>query len=238
MKALDAELDPMSGPRATVGLIVLQSDEVIEHELRCWLPDDIRILHSRIPNSTHVSAETLGAMAHDLPASARLLPQGIGYAAIAYGCTSASTVIGEERVGELLQSVFPGVPTTNPLTALRARLENLGMSRIGLLAPYSQTVSKTLLDYLQASGIVISHAATFNESDDTRVARIGAQSVQAGLLDLGQHKNCEAVFGSCTNLRSQPFLDAVQRRLGKPVLTSNSVLAWHLEHLAMEPGSQ
>lgn len=238
MNSLDAELDDASGPRATVGLIVLQSDEVIEHELRRWLPDDIRVLHSRIPNSTQVTAETLGAMARVLPEAARLLPCGIHYAAIAYGCTSASTVIGERRVAELVQGVFPGVPVTNPLTALKARLDNLGVSRIGLLTPYSQAVSKALFDHLQADGVEISRAATFDEADDTRVARIGARSVSEALVELGRHVDCDAVFGSCTNLRSQPFLDAVQRQLGKPVLTSNSVLAWHLEQLAVEAGAR
>ena len=37
----------------------------------------------------------------------------------------------------------------------------------------------------------------------------------------------EAVFVACTGLRLSPYLEAMENRLGKPVLTANQVTSWH-----------
>lgn len=231
MRTLACDYDERSAVGPTVGLIVLQSDEVMEAELRAWLPANIRLLHTRIPNDTRVSADTLCAMQDELPRVAGLLPAGVDYAAIAYGCTSASTLIGEAHVAELIHSVLPDVAVTNPMTALKAQLHSLGISRIALLTPYSQAVSSAIVDHLESSGIEIVQAGTFDEANDSRVARIDARSVLEAMVELGADERCEAVFGSCTNLRSLPFLAEARRRVGKPVITSNSALAWHIELL-------
>lgn len=227
--------DDCSAGQATAALVVLQSDEVMEQELRAWLPTDLRLLHTRIPNDGHITADALTAMAKDLPAAVALLPAAIDYSVVAYGCTSASTLIGEDRVRDLIQSVIPGVAVTNPLTALKASLEALDVRRIGLLTPYKPAISTALLNHLEDCGIEVVKAVTFNEPDDDRVARISASSVMDAMLQLGQHEQCDAVFGACTNLRSFGFLEQAQQSLGKPVLTSNSVLAWHVRELAAKP---
>jgi maleate isomerase len=42
----------------------------------------------------------------------------------------------------------------------------------------------------------------------------------------------EAVFISCTGLRTAPIISVLEQRLGKPVVTSNQALAWHALRLA------
>ena len=64
-----------------VGLIVLQTDEVMEDELRQWLPSTTRLYHSRIPNDEIVNEETLSAMHARLPEVTRLLPK-LNYSAL------------------------------------------------------------------------------------------------------------------------------------------------------------
>lgn len=234
MKTLDATYDDASGTAPAVGLIVLQSDEVMEHELAAWLPSRFRRLHTRIPNGTHVSADALVAMERDLPGAARLLPAGIAFDVVAYGCTSASTLIGEARVAELVGVVVPGAAVTNPLSAAKARLASLGLSRIGLLTPYVPEISRALVEHLESAGIEVRHVATFDEQDDARVARISPESVLEALVGLGARDGCDAVFGACTNLRGLGILDEAARRTGKPVFTSNAALAWHIERLVAE----
>jgi len=231
MRTLECNYDDLSAEQPSVALVVLQSDEVLEQELRAWLPQHYRLLHTRIPNDTHVSAETLDAMADQLPASVSLLPKSIPYSVVAYGCTSASTLIGEARVEQLVQSILPDIAVTNPLTALKAYLAANSISRIALLTPYVPGVSKAMLDDIEKSGIEVVQSATFNEPNDEQVARISGTSVMNAMLELGQNEQCEAVFGACTNLRSLKFLERVEQQMGKPALTSNSVLAWHIQQL-------
>ena len=64
---------------AIMGLIVLKSDETIEHEFRSILSSNAALLHSRIPCHSHVTPETLLQMEVDLPAAAKLLPSSLYY---------------------------------------------------------------------------------------------------------------------------------------------------------------
>ena len=234
MDTLRADYDAASGDRPAVGLIVLQSDEVLERELAARLPPGIERFHARIPNATDVTAETLRAMERELPAAAALLPAGVAYDVVAYGCTSASTVIGEARVAELVGTVVPNAAVTNPLTAVKARLRNLGASRIALLTPYSLDLSRAILEHLEGAGLEVVRAASFDERDDSRVARIAERSTLRAMVDLAAGGDVDAVFGSCTNLRSLNVLAEVERRTGVAALTSNSALAWHIERLVSE----
>lgn len=214
-----------------VGLLVLRSDEAMEGELRQWLPAEVALHHARVYNANEVNSETLAAMLNELPDSARRLPDAPDYKVIAYGCTSGSMVIGSDRVREAIQSVHAGVAVTDPFTALKAKLSNVDAKRIGLLVPYEPAVAQGIVDGLQDAGFEIAASASFHESNDDRVCRISRESVTEGLLAVGMDPAVEAVVGSCTNLRSIDVLDAVAAGLGKPVMTSNSALAWHIEQL-------
>ena len=232
MDTIDADYDDASGTGPAVGLIVLRSDEVLERELAGWLPAHLRRLHARIPNGTDVTADALMAMERDLPAAAALLPPGIDFDVVAYGCTSASTLIGEARVAELVGSVVPGAAVTNPLSAAKARLTDLGARRIALLTPYTREISAAIVEHLEGAGFEVVRAASFDERDDSRVARIAERSTLEALVGLAAGGGVDAVFGSCTNLRALGILDEAERRAGVPVLTSNSALAWHVARLA------
>ena len=118
----------------------------------------------------------------------------------------------------------------------RARRADLGIRRIGLLAPYVPSISRAVVRQLEAAGLEVGHVATFDEQDDSRVARLSASAVLEALVALGERDDCDAVFGSCTNLRGLGLLDEAARRTGKPVLTSNSALAWHVERLVDRVG--
>ena len=71
------------------GLIVLQSDETIEQEIRSTLDESAAIYHSRIPCDQSVNNENLAKMENDLPIAVDLLPK-IDFNSIGYACTSVS----------------------------------------------------------------------------------------------------------------------------------------------------
>lgn len=215
------------------GVVVLQSDEVLEHEFQSVFskPDTV-VHHARIPNATTVTRETLLAMADDLPRVAALLPDAQPLSAIAYGCTSASTLIGPEGVAERLAAHHPGVPSTNPISAVMAACAHLGVTRLALVTPYVAEVSQAMQDLLSANGFEITAFGSFEQGDDSQVARIAEHSVLDAICQLGRADDVEAVFASCTNLRSFGIIDEAERRIGKPVISSNHALAWHLLHLA------
>lgn len=219
------------GSGARLGLIVLQTDETMEFEARQVLAGrDVQMLHTRIPNQVEVTTATLAQMKEDLPATAALLPEALD--AIGYGCTSASTVIGPEAVAQAVGTVQPGVPFTNPISAVMAALEALGASRIAMVTPYVESVTAPMRALLAAHGIEVVRAVSFGEGDDRKVARIDPASTRAAMLEAAQADGVQAVFASCTNLQTFPVIEEVEAALGIPVVTSNQALLWHMLRLS------
>ena len=234
MKRLPFEITEDRDEQPAVGLVVLQSDETLEHELRHWLPADVRLFHSRIPNSTLINHDTLQDMKRLLPETVTLLPPTTRFRVIAYGCTSAATVIGEEAVTALVQAVFPGVAVTNPLSAIKARLASLDARRIALLTPYVPEVSHAMVASLNDAGRQVVTVGSFHEEHDDRVARIAQHSIRQALQTLVSEYSGEpldAIVASCTNLRTRELIDDATVQLGLPVISSNSALAWHIQTL-------
>jgi maleate isomerase len=217
---------PASQP-PMAGVIVLSVDRTVEADLRRLVPADaLALLHSRIESAPDLSAATLAQMADRLPA---------GLSAVGYACTSGALVLGETRVAELIAGVHPGVPATNPLTALKAACRALGVRRLGLLSPYVAEVSDGLRAHLEAAGIAVPAFASFGEENEARVAAVAPESIAAGLHAVAAQAPCDGLFASCTNLRAVAAIGEVERALGVPVLASNQVLAWHLLQLCGRP---
>ncbi|MGQ7844823.1 maleate cis-trans isomerase family protein [Granulosicoccus sp. 3-233] len=231
IQVLPFEIDEDSEHLPAVGLVVLQTDETMEHELRLWLPDSIRLFHSRIPNSVDISNDSLQQMKQALPASVALLPSTTPFRVIVYGCTSATTVIGEQAVSDAVRGVFPGVAVSNPLSAIKAQLDVLQVCRPALLTPYVPEVSRALIDALQTPERQLVSVASFNESRDDRVARIARSSLMHSLDMLARDGRPDAIVASCTNLRTHGLIEEASQRLGIPVISSNSALAWHVLQL-------
>ena len=85
---------------------------------------------------------------------------------------------------------------------------------------------------LEASGLEIAAFGSFEQSEEQIVARIAPESVLQSVLDVGGSAECDAVFASCTNLRTLNVIEAAEDALGKPVIASNQALAWHMLRLA------
>ena len=85
---------------------------------------------------------------------------------------------------------------------------------------------------LEQNGLGVPVFASFEQSEEAVVARISSQSVCDAICKIGSSDQVDAVFASCTNLRSFDVIDKAEAMLEKPVITSNQALAWHMLHLA------
>ncbi|RVT84273.1 Asp/Glu racemase [Rhodobacteraceae bacterium CCMM004] len=218
------------GP-APLGLIVLQADRVIERDMARLLPR--AALHvSRVTSGLEVGGDTLAAMARDLPAAAGLLPRGVGFGVVGYGCTSGTAVIGAARVAALIREGAPAAHVSDPLTALTAACRALRLRRLALLSPYVAEVSDTLRAALVREGIATPVFGTFAVAEEARVAAIDAASIRRAALSLAAQGGADALFLSCTNLDALDLIAPLEAEASLPVLSSNQVLAWHMAALA------
>lgn len=222
-------LDDGISARARLGLIVLATDFTIEYEWRRIMSglDGVGLYHSRIMNSSTITPETLKAMEGDITGAANLLLPGQPFGVVAYGCTSASMVIGEDKVTALVQKAHPEAKVTTPVTAARAAFKAMGVKRIALLTPYIQEINDLMRAYFEGRGHPVPVMGSYNIMDDSKVARLTADSVRSAALELGRHPDVDGVFVSCTSVRLADVVEELEQELGKPVTSSNHAMAWH-----------
>src|SRR5206468_1669543 len=151
---LPCTLDAGIAHRAAIGLIVLATDQTMEHEFRhaTNLPG-VAVYQSRLYNSNDITPETLRAMQPLIAPAADLILPGMKLDVVAYGCTSASMTLGEETIFAEIRKVRPDSACTTPITAAFAAFAVLGAKRIGVLTPYSPAVNRPARVYLEGRGM-------------------------------------------------------------------------------------
>ena len=227
------EIDAGIGHRARIGLLVLQTDQTLEAELtHLTAMDGVALYNARLANDALVTPETLARMAQELPRAAKLISPLLGLSAIGYACTSGSTIIGEARVAEILKGIHPGVPSSNPLTAAKAAFTAFGIASVGLVTPYTPDVTLAMQANFVGAGFDVPVVGSFYEDNDLQVGKITEASILAAAISVGSDPSCEAVFISCTSLRTVGVIAQAEAALAKPVTASNHSLAWHLLRLS------
>lgn len=232
LRDLPYRADEGIGTRANIGLVVLSSDQTIEHEYRRLLDlPGVAVYHSRIANANVISRENLRAMEGRITDATGLLLPEVPMDVIGYGCTSASMEIGEERVIGLMKAVRPESRCTTPITAARAAFRELGMKSIALLTPYTDDINSHVRAYLEHHGIHVPVMGSFNVEDDRQACRIEPTSIRDAAVELGA-RQVDGVFVSCTSLRAAGVIQEIEDALGKPATASNHAMAWHSLRLA------
>jgi len=230
MQNFPYELTGPIGSRATFGHIVLQVDETLEQDMRRLLPGGEVAHHvSRIPSGDELTPDTIATMKETLPAAAALLPPAAEFDVIGYCCTSGTTLIGADRVADLVRQGAAATHVTDPLTAALAALATLEVRSLALVSPYVESVSDPVRQAFAARGYDVSGTVSFGEEVEARVARIDPASIHAAALSVAG--DADAVFLSCTNLRTLNVIEAAEDKIEKPVLSSNQALIWHLGQL-------
>ncbi|MGH7102432.1 MAG: maleate cis-trans isomerase family protein [Acetobacteraceae bacterium] len=230
---LSSKLDQGISARAAIGLLVLATDQTMEHEFRrlVRLPG-VGLYVARLHNDAEITPDTLRALAPRIaPATALILP-GLKLDVVAFGCTSASMTLGETAVFAEISKARPGVRCTTPVTAAFAAFRALRVRRIGVLTPYAAAVNRTVREYLEAHGAEVAAFATFDRQDDREAARIDARSIREGIKALCSRAALDCVFVSCTSLRLAEIVEEVEAETGIAVTSSDHALAWHAIRLA------
>jgi len=227
------KLDDGIGRRARIGIIALPDDQTIEHELRMIfdLPG-VACFVNRLPCAATITPDSLQAMEGEITRAASLILPQLSVDVMAYGCTSGSLFIGPEKVHELVHMAHPNTTCTTPVEAAAAALAALKTRSIALITPYADEINQRLRDHLEQNGFEVPVMGSWNEPLDARVGRISAESIRRTALDLGRSDRVDTVFISCTNLRALSIIEALERELGKPVISSNTALGWHCLRLA------
>jgi maleate isomerase len=225
------------GAKARIGVVVLASDYTMEHEFRRvfgspGIGPGVDYYEARIRNSPQITPQTLAAMGPLLTDTVDLILPGARLDVVAFGCTSASMVLGEAAVAERIHAARPDARATNPITAAFAAFDAFGARRIAVLTPYRRDVNEIVRDYITAKGYAVPVFGSFNEQDDAVVAGIDGGSLRAAVRAITRGREVDAVFVSCTSVRLLDAVCGIEAECGLPVTSSNHAMAWHCLRLA------
>ena len=207
------------------GLVALATDLTMEAELAVLLPPLARVHVTRVVFANPTTPENLRAMGPRLAEAAALIVPGVRLAALCFGCTSGSAVLGNEAVAEAFAAARPGVPVLTPTSALLAAAAWLDVRRISVLTPYLPQTTTPLVECFEAGGVEVVATRCLGLADDRDMARIVARDIVAAAV-AADAPGAEALFLSCTALPALPVIEEIEARIGKPVLASNQVCAW------------
>ncbi len=213
-------------PGGRIGLIALATDYNSETDLRRILPDGVELFTNRVLNANPLTIENLQAMASDVPRAARGILPGLGVDVMIFGCTSGTAAVGAEELQRLIHIAQPGVFCTNPILAASEALRALKAKQISMLTPYTTDVNIAVRSCFDAEGFTILNIDGFGLEDDIEMTGLpGAAIVEAA--EQICEPEADALFISCTAIRSASVVEEIEQKLGKPVVTSNQALVWH-----------
>jgi maleate cis-trans isomerase len=199
------------------------------------LGSDIRVdlVHTDIGEDAHrVDALLEMGSAGRLAAGVQELRHA-GADAVVWACTSGSFVYGwdgaQEQVRALAQTA--GMPASSTSFAFAHAVRELGVRRVAVGATYPEDVARLFAEFLRSAGVEV---VSVNSSGIITAAEVGTWG-EAELLALARnsdHLDAEALLLPDTALHTAAHIPALEKELGKPVLTANQVTVWEALRLA------
>ena len=139
-----------------IALIALASDHGIRGELSLLFGRRAELHLARVSAPDNYDLASLAATTQGIGRAIKRMGLSTAVDVAAYGCTSATVVVGEEVVNRSLAAALPGVPGTTPITATLAALAHLG--------PGASRCSPPIPRQSIARSPIISRAAAYRSS--------------------------------------------------------------------------
>lgn len=211
--------------RAKIGFVLLATEQTIEDDMFQLRPEGVGVHFARAAIPDSITVESLTRHAGDLARAAEtILPDG-SLDVICYACTSGSLVIGEENVFAELRKGTPKAEPTSIITAVLNALRTLGATRVAVATPYLDEINQQEADYMAAAGFEITNIQGLNLEKDSDMIRVRPEFLAEFAASVDT-PDADALFISCGALRSLDIIEALEQKVGKPIIWSNQAMMW------------
>ena len=210
---------------ARIGLIIPSSNRMVEQEMVRALPAGVQahVTRLRMTGPHHVPLEELLPCIEE---AARTLMDA-KCDVVAFHCTATSTeagLVGEERA--LAAVARAGTPqATTTATAIRRAFAAVGARRVVLVTPYDARTTEEEAAFLRSAGYDVLAAKGFALGGSDQFCATPAQYWLERTLELAR-PDADAYLISCANIATFAVIDELERRLERPVVTSNQSVLW------------
>jgi len=190
------------------GLLTPSSNTVQEPEFSAALPPTVSLHTARVAYRD-ITPQEQDRCVLELESESRKLAEGKGY--------------DRELIKRMEDA--SGRPATTAATAFVDALTRLGVERIAIGAPWSKTMDKPMVDFMQMSGFKVVHSEVVGFVASIELGRVGPESA----YELGRRADrpdADAVIMPGGNWPAMSVVERLERELGKPVLANNAVSLW------------
>jgi maleate isomerase len=212
----------MYGTKVKIGLIVPSINDAIEPEFNALKLSNISI-HSTRVLLTSGTIEGEKQMLEGIGPAVKLI-SGAGVSLIVFACTTGSFINGKGWDRELIQIIekMSGIPATTTSTALLKVLKTFHIKKIALALPYPDELNQLEKQYLETEGVKV---VSMKGLGMTNVQEVSLNTVYELALEV-DIPEAEAVFISCTGLKTLPIIEKLEKKLNKLVFSSNIATFW------------
>jgi maleate isomerase len=213
------------GTRLRLGMLLPSSNLAAEPDLATLLPDGCSVHTTRL-KLAGASREEMLAMTEKVEEAALLLKDA-AVTRIVFHCTGVSTL--DPDMGDRLTArieAATGLPATSTAHALIEAFRTLDAKRIVLISPYPQSVNDSETRFLAHYGIEVLQDLGLNKTSGPSMIAVEPAEWYAHTM-ANRRDDADAYFLSCTTIRAAPIIAALERDIGKPVITSNQAMVWH-----------
>ncbi|QRP47363.1 aspartate/glutamate racemase family protein [Amycolatopsis sp. FDAARGOS 1241] len=147
--------------------------------------------------------------------------------AVIWACTSGSFVYGWDGARDQADrlAAVAGVPASSTSYAFVHAAQALGVKRVAVAASYPDDVARLFVDFLAAGGVEVLTMKSAGIDTAAEVGRLEPEAVVRLAVE-NDHPEADAVLVPDTAMRTLAEINAIERELGKPVLTANQVTIW------------
>ncbi len=165
-----------------------------------------------------------------LVAAARLLADA-KVNVIAWNGTSGSW-LGLDHDRDIVAAIraATGIPATTSALALIDAYSVYGVSRLGLVTPYTSEVSERIVDIYARHGIEVIAEDHLGISDNEAFGRVAPEQLAAQVRAVAPEAHAVAVV--CTNVAGAGIVAGLEAELGIPILDSVAVTLWQALRIA------
>ncbi len=211
--------------RCSLGFILMSTDLACEADIIAMAPDGVAAHFTRLKTDDYTTNETLARHIDHMGDAAGRLQPDMKPAVISYCCTSGSIICGEENV---FREIRKAAPYTQPLcivTGVVDALRAVGAQRLVVGTPYLDDINTAEAEYLLGAGFDLLDIQGLRLETGLEFGRVEPSYWKEFALEIDQPE-ADAIFLSCSGIRSLEVVEQIEQATGKPVITSNQALMW------------
>lgn len=231
-----------------IGQIVPSSNTTMETEIpailraRELMQPERFTFHSSRMRMKHVTKEELAAMDADSDRCALELSDA-RVDVLGYACLVAIMSMGlgyhrvsEARLHQRTQENGGPAPVVTSAGALVDGLKAIGAKKVSLLAPYMKPLTQLVIDYIENEGIEVIDSISLEIPDNLEVGRQDPRAPIEITKKLKTTGVDAVVASACVQMPSLPSIQAIEDRVGLPVLSSSVATTYlMLKRLELSP---